>query len=315
MDRKPAWDGEPGQELRVDLDDLLDLQERAAIIERAVLEADAAWEGGDHVAVVEHLTPLLDDEVTWSLVRHLDSGGIAVTLAYQGGISRLQCGDPDGAAAWLSLVVDDPDVTPEVRRGLAQIELTRGDFEAVDRLLDTGEGASAMDLAIATLAAGYRGDHDRVMELGAAAFEATTPSPEDDHPWDLAGRNVLIGQALVEVGEAERAMVSANNALDLISGAPRELPLIPQAWTLAAGAYRLHGDLDGAAAALNEAWDLLLVDTCDRGMAEREAARCYRQAGNEPSARNGYAAAVASFQAAGERFLAEATEREAAQGA
>jgi hypothetical protein len=78
-----------------------------------------------------------------------------------------------------------------------------------------------------------------------------------------------------------------------------------------AGVRRLRGDLDGAREALSEAWDLLAVGTCDRALAQREDARRARAAGDEPAAAEGFAAAIATFRAAGETWLAGDAAREA----
>lgn len=304
-----------GGEVETSFEDLADLAARGETIQQAVLAAEAAWDEGDHAVVVEALRPVLDDPVTWALVRQVDVEGVAAEIAYQGGISRLQCGDADGAAAWLGLVADDPDCPDAVRRGLAQVHLARGAFDEVARLLDLGPGAAPFDLAVATYASGLRGAHDEVVAHARACFEAMDATRGELHPWDVAGVNVLVGLALAEVGEGDMAMVAADNALALVEGTPPTLPIRPQALTVVAAACRLAGDLDGADRALGETWELLAVDTADRGAAEREAGRCCRQAGREDAARDWFARAATTYRAAGHTWLADAVEAEATAGA
>jgi hypothetical protein len=81
-----------------------------------------------------------------------------------------------------------------------------------------------------------------------------------------------------------------------------------------AGALRLTGDLDAAAAILDDARGSLPEGSCDRGLAEREHARVLRARGLGAPARDAFLAATRTFEGAGERWLADATEREADAG-
>lgn len=279
---------------------------------QAMDEADDAWSSGDHPSVVGILTAVLDDPSSADLAESVGLGDAFEVTAYQGGMSRLIGGDPDGAARWLRLVASRPEVSRTVVRGLAQIELALGDLDECERLLDVGEGATAMDLGIVTLVAGYRGDGATVMERGRATYDQLVAEADEMHPWDVAGVNLLLGTALVEVGEGAAALTAANNAVRLVEDAPPELPLGPQALIVAAGAHRLEGDLDTADRMLSAAWDRLQPGTSDMGAAQREAARCYRAAGHPTQAKGYYDQAIATFQAAGERWQAGALEREAA---
>ena len=62
-----------------------------------VAAADEAWAVGDHAAVAELLRPVLDDPGSWSELRSA-APDVAEEVAYRGGMSLLQHGDPDGAA-------------------------------------------------------------------------------------------------------------------------------------------------------------------------------------------------------------------------
>jgi hypothetical protein len=295
-------------------DEPVEALEVAARLQRtmhAVTDAEDRYARGDHAGVVAALTPVLDDpEIGPWLVASLPPE-LGAELVYHGGISRLQCGDPDGAANWLRIGVATGADDARVRRALAQVELTRGELDRAEVLLDTEADAEPMDLAIATAVAGYRRDHDAVVARGRATFEAAERLPDDLHPWDVAGMHVLVGLALVEVGEGESAAAAAERVATLVEGAPPELPLVAQGLIVAAGAHRLAGRIDLALDALRPAWPMLQPDTCDRAMAEREVARGHRAAGRPADAADFYARAVATFTAAGERFLAAETGREA----
>lgn len=308
FDPAMAW---PGTTAFSDPTHALDVAARLQNVTDAVTDAEDRYARGDHAGVVAALTPVLDDpEIGPWLVASLPPE-LGAELVYHGGISRLQCGDPDGAANWLGIGVATGADDGRVRRALAQVELTRGELDRAEVLLDTGADAEPMDLAIATAVAGYRRDHDAVVERGRATFEAARRLEDGLHPWDVAGMHVLVGLALVEVGEGEQALAAADRVATLVEGAPPELPLVAQGLIVAAGAHRLAGRIEPALDALRSAWPMLQADTCDRGMAEREVARCHRAAGRPTDAADFYAQAAATFTAAGERFLASEAEREA----
>ena len=273
--------------------------------------SDDAFAQGDHAQVVEILEPLLEDPDAWALMRRVDDLTVSQLLVYQGGMSKMICGDLDGAARWLRLVADDQDLQPSLVRGLAQLELALGNFDACEQMLRTAAGSGATDHAIATLAAGYRADRDLVLERTAATREALEVEAPALHPWDVAGVNLLLGTALVEVGEGASAAMAADNATVLIADAPPEVPLGAQALTVAAGAHRLLGDLDRAGLLLTAVWERLEPGTADLGAAQREAARCHLAAGDVDAARIRFEQAVATYRAAGQRWLAESTGQEA----
>jgi hypothetical protein len=282
------------------------------LIVDAVRASEERYAHGDHAGVVATLTPVLEDARHRALLLGLLPPDAAADLVYQGGISRLQCGDPDGAADWLGLAVATGADDARIPRALAQVEMTRGELDRAEAALGIHAGATATDLAIATAVAGYRRDRTEVLRRAVVALDVADRSQADMHPWDLAGVYVLVGLALLEVGEGTQCLALARMVRTLIEGAPPELPLAVQAETLAAGAHRLAGDLDAAEVALAATWPLLQPDTCDQGMTEREAARLHRAAGRPGDAADFYARAVATFRSAGERFLAAETEREAA---
>ncbi len=291
-------------------EEALEVAARLQGMMHAVTDAEDRYARGDHAGVVAALTPVLDDpDIGPWLVGSLPPE-LGAELVYHGGISRLQCGDPDGAADWLGIGVATGADDERVRRALAQVELTRGELDRAEVLVNTEPDASPMDLAIATAVAGYRRDHATVVARGRTALEAARRVQDDLHPWDVAGMHVLVGLALVEVGEGAEALAAADRVASLVDGAPPELPLVAQGLIVAAGAHRLAGRIEPALDALWSAWPMLQADTCDLGMAERELARCQRAGGRPTEAASSYAQAAATFAAAGERFLAADTERE-----
>jgi uncharacterized protein DUF4240 len=271
------------------------------------MTARSAFERGDHAAVVDALAPVLDDPVRWGVL--MLRTDLPVDAAYMGGISRLVAGDPDGAAAWLRLVVDSPDVPPHVRRALAQVELSRGELDAAIRLLDDRADAALLDRALRMVAALRAGELDDARRR-ADDLEHTLAAGTEGHAWDEAGIHAQLGFVLVELHHGSRAAAAADAIVRLTSGASARLPLIGQERVLRAGALRLAGDLDGAAAILDGVRDTLEDGTCDRGLAEREDARVLRARGLDAAAREAYETAVRTLDAAGERWLADETRRE-----
>ena len=276
---------------------------------RRLRSASRAFERGEHPAVVTTLEPLLDDSARWTALGRADSR-VAADAAYMGGISRLVVGDPDGAAAWLRLATDTPDVPPRIRRALAQVELARGEIDAARELLDDGEGAALLDRALLLLAALRAGDIDDAGRR-AADLEKRLAQENGGNPLTEAGVHAQLGFVLVELGEAERATRAADAIAHLAVDSPATLPLAAHERVIRAGARRLAGDLDGAAASLDALGGSLTEATCDRGLAEREDARLQRAREREAAAQDAFDAAVRTFDAAGERWLAAATRREA----
>jgi len=274
--------------------------------------ASEAFERGDHPAVVAALQPVLDDPVRWAALGRVN-GGAAVGAAYMGGISRLVVGDPDGAAAWLGLVAGDEDVPPHVRRALAQVELARGELDGARALLDDGGNASPIDRALTMVAALRSGDADDAARR-ADDLERNLAAGPDGHAWDHAGIYAQLGFVRIELRDGARAARAADAVAQLTEGAPATLSLAAHARVIRAGALRLSGDLDGAAAILDGVGASLANGSCDRGLAEREYARVLRARGVDAPAREAFLVATRTFQAAGERWLADATTREADAG-
>ncbi len=215
--------------------------------------ASEAFEGGDHPAVVAALRPILDDPARWAALGRAD-GAAAVGVAYMGGVSRLVVGDPDGAAAWLGLVAGDGDVPPHVRRALAQVELARGELAAARALLDDGEHAAPADRALSMIAAfraGHADDAARLADDLERELEAGTGT--GGRALDQAGIRAQVGLVQVELRDAARAARAADAIAQLAEGAPATLPLAAHERVIRAGALRLSGDLDAAAAILDDA--------------------------------------------------------------
>lgn len=282
------------------------------IILAAVQGAEAQWTQRNHAGVVDALVPVLDHPVRRTQMSGILPPDLVRELLYRGGISRLQCGDPDGAADWLGMAVTMGVDDGRTRRALAQVEVSRGELDRAEALLDTGPDAVPMEFAIATAVAGYRRDRAEVLRRSAAMFAATDRSEADLHPLDVASMYVAAGLALVEVGEWTQVLALAEVVRSLVEGAPPGVPLAEQCGIMVAGAHRLAGDLEAAEVELRTAWPHLQPDTCDLGLAEREAARLRRAGGHAGEIADLYARAAATFRAAGEQFLAADTEREAA---
>jgi hypothetical protein len=270
--------------------------------------ARSAFERGDHPAVIDALAPVLDDPARWLVLTQRSD--LPVDAAYMGGISRLVVGDPDGAAEWLRLVTGRADVPPHVRRALAQIELSRGALDAAAVLLDDGADAALLDRALLLVTAFRAGELEDARRR-ASDLEDRIASGTDRHPWDEAGVHAQLGFVLVELHEGARAARAADAIARLTAGAPATLPLLAQEPVIRAGARRLAGDLDGAAAILDGALGSLAEATCDRGLAEREDARVRRARGLEAAAQEAFGTAARTLDAAGERWLADETRREA----
>lgn len=264
-----------------------------------------AFSTGDHVRAVELLGPLVDDGASWALTTDVAD---PIDVAYVVGIGRLQVGDPEGAARALHLVADAA-TAPHVRRALAQVELALGRVDEAEGHLDHGVEAGLLDQVLAAVASLRRGDReaarrrvDRVLAAGV---------PDDSHPWDVAGVLAQAGFVLVELGDGEAVAGLADAVRHLIDDGPDTLPLRAHYALLAAGAVRLAGlPPERAVAALEWAEPLLGDGTAERGMAERERARLATAAGDPTSAARRYAAAIAAFDAAGERWEAAATRAE-----
>ena len=290
-----------------------DLERATALFDLSqLLDAGcAAFEAGDHVVAVELLGRILDDPAAWELAGAIEE--LRTTAAYVGGMCRFILGDTDGASAWLRKALDQPRVPPHVRRGLAQIELARGELDAADQLLDRQGDAAPLDRALTAVVALRRGDVGAARAI-AADLSRDLELPSDAHPWDLAGIHVQLGFVALELPDADGAESAAEAVSRLAAGAPREVPLLPQGEIVLAGALRLRGEHDKARTILSPLSDELRAGTCDRGLAERESARCARAAGDETEGARLYVAAAATFRAAGERWYAESTEAEAQLG-
>jgi len=271
--------------------------------------ASEAFEGGDHPAVVAALRPILDDPARWAALGRAD-GAAAVGVAYMGGVSRLVVGDPDGAATWLGLVAGDGDVLPHVRRALAQVELARGELDDARALLDDSEHAAPADRALSMIAAFRAGHADDAARL-ADDLERQLAAGTGGRELNQAGIHAQLGLVHVELRDAARAARAADAIAQLTDGPPATLPLASHERVIRAGALRLTGDLDAAAAILDDARASLPEGSCDRGLAEREHARVLRARGLDEPARDAFLVATRAFEAAGERWLADATEREA----
>lgn len=259
-----------------------------------------AFGSGDHASGSELLDPLIADPISWNQIVGL---GLASDVAYVVGINRLIAGDPLGARAALARADSDDD---HIRRARAQVELTTGDLDAASRLLDTASDANLLDRALGSVLAHRRGDAAEAID-GAARL-VNDIDTEAGHPWDLAGVLFQIGHVLAERGVDEMAARAAEVIHELIETAPADLPLRSQVVLLDAAVARLRGRPDDARSILEANLDTF--GGADRGLALVELARAQLAAGSAAEADQTFEQAMRAFELSGERWLADAVNRE-----
>jgi tetratricopeptide (TPR) repeat protein len=268
-------------------------------------EAMAAFGSGDQVAAGEALTPLVDQPEEWARVVEL--GWRRVDVAYIVGVCRLVSGDVEGAATALRLVESDLADADHVRRALAQVELAKGDLNEAARWIDDTPDASRLDRVLAAKLTWRRGDRDGA--LARAHFEMLAPIDSQEHPWDVAGTIQQVGRLFAEAGEADSAETATRAMVPLLVDAPDDLPLVTNLRLLLASVLRLQRRPEEAL----EEIDSLQVDLDGSDLAEclRERARALSDLGRAEHAMSAYGTAIGLFDAAGERWEADATRGEA----
>lgn len=280
-----------------------------------------AHESGDSRLAAELLGPVVDDPARWALVP-----GTAFTpedVAYAAGISRLFGGDVDGAAVALRrglegaatalrLGLEGRRTDDRIRRALAQVELARGELVAAEQLLDPSAKADLMDQALVVTLRWRQGRHAEAHQLASDLVNAKPRRQQrGQHPWTVAGVLVQAAQVLAELGDTGTLVHGLERAFGLIRDAPAELPVRPQLAILLAAARRQEGRLDEADEVLATSAPFLDPNTCDMGLYELERARVCRARGDAAGASTRYAQAVATLDAAGERWHAAQVRAEA----
>lgn len=207
-----------------------------AVVQRVADGLDAAATG-DHARAEEILRPLFDERDSWALISTNPDSRVGV--AYALGIGDLIAGRVDRAADTFRRVIDDVDDHDELRRGLAQVELARGDLDAAAALLDPTPQAARFDRILSAKLSWRRGDSEDAVRR--AREELNRPTSKDDHPWDIAGSLLQAGQIFVDAGLAEDARRAAKAMKSHLRGAPSDLALVLEWWILQACVERLRG--------------------------------------------------------------------------
>ncbi|MGH3650333.1 MAG: tetratricopeptide repeat protein, partial [Acidimicrobiia bacterium] len=258
----------------------------------------------DHAGARSILAPIIDDPEQWAIVEAFPD--LRTGVAYAVGMGRMLRGDVDGAAEILRRVEGDVGEADHLRRGLAQVELARGELEAAARLLDDSPEAARFDRVLTAQLLWRRGDRRAARDR--ARRELTMPIRPEDHPWDVAGALQQAGRILADAGEIGPAVEASAQMRRLLYGAPDTLPLLTHLALLEAALERVGGRPE---AALNRLAGLTGLDGTDLAEWHRERARALAALGRADEAASTYAAAIESFSTAGERWEAQATHDEA----
>jgi tetratricopeptide (TPR) repeat protein len=269
---------------------------------RTVYQGLAAFYAGDHIRADSRLAPLVDDDDIWDRL----PGEEQVDVAYVVSAVRLQDGRVDAAAEALARIRDRIGEVPPVRRALAQIELARGRLDEARRWIDHSGDAQRMDRALAAKLAWRQGRRDDAANLAERELGAAVGPME--HPWDVAGALYQAGSVLAEAGDAVGAERAVRTVATLLAGAPEDLPLFTHMKLLVAAVTRLQGRHDDALGQLASICES--TSGTDRAEALRERARCLRGLGRRTESAAAYDEALRGFEAAGERWDADATRRE-----
>lgn len=222
-----------------------DLAEQFLLLQRVAEGLDAAATG-DHDRAEEILRPLFDDRDSWALISINSDSRVGV--AYALGIGDLIAGRVDRAADTFRRVIDDMDDHDELRRGLAQVELARGDLDAAAALLDPAPQAARFDRVLSAKLSWRHGDSEEAVRR--ARDELQRPTSRDDHPWDVAGSLLQAGQIFADAGLADDARRAAKAMKPHLRGAPSDLALVLEWGILQASVERLRGRAQKALAML-----------------------------------------------------------------
>src|SRR5690554_275034 len=286
------------------------IEESQAILRRIEL-AEKVTDGfgavgtGNHARGEAILRPLFDDPESWEIIS-ADSD-LRTGVAYALGVGDLIAGNVDRAAeTFLRVESDFPDV-PELRRGMAQVELARGNLDAAAALLDPSPDATRFDRVLTAKLAWRQGEHEEAVRRARAELDRHVA--RDDHPWDVAGALLQAGHILVDAGMAPEARQAAKRMKPLLRSADSGFELKIEWRLLEASVARLEGKPGKALDMVTK-----IRDASGYTLAtwHRERARALRDLGRTEEAAVAYQEAIAVLEDAGERWEARALAEELA---
>ncbi len=290
----PSWD-----EPEVD-----DLSARLGVFQRVSDGLDAAATG-DHTRAEEILRPVFEDENDWAMVSTVRDSRVAV--AYALGIGSMIRGDVDGAAETFRRVERDISTDDALRRGLAQVELARGELDAAAHLLDPSPDADRFDRILTAKLLWRLGHADEAVER--ATQELVRHRLPDDHPWDVAGALLQAGHIFIDAELVDPARQAVRAMKPLLRGAPPDFALLAEWQLLDASVERLRGHFQRSLrriAAVHKPTGYTLATW------HRERARTLRAMSQEADAREEYSAAIEALEQAGEKWEAAVLREEGA---
>ncbi len=258
---------------------------------------------GNHARAEEILRPLFDDRDSWALIATNPDSRVGV--AYALGIGDLIAGRVDRAAETFRRVIDDVDQHDELRRGLAQVELARGDLDAAAALLDPTPQAARFDRILSAKLSWRRGDSDDAIRR--ARDELARPTSKDDHPWDIAGSLLQAGHILVDAGLVDDARRAAKAMKPRLRKAPPDLELVIELRLLEASVERIQGRPDKA---LSRIAAVRNAEGYSLAAWHREHARTLRDLGRAAESVGEYHTAIDLLTEAGERWESADLQRE-----
>lgn len=270
-----------------------------------VFDGFEAAASGDHERADEILRPLFDDPRCWEVIATdpLMRTGVAYTL----GIGDLHAGRLDRAEATFRRVKSDMPDHPEIRRGLAQVHMARGELDSAAKLLDPSPRAHWIDRVISAKLAWRRGDTDEAVRRALTELDGSLPPA--GHPWDDAGALLQAGQILLDAGLVAEARRAVDGIGPLLVDAGPAVPIHTDWRILDAAVTRAEGRP-------SKALEVLAGIVPQGGFSlaawHRERARSLRDLGRTEESAAEYREALARLEAAGERWDADALREEIA---
>ncbi|MCO6502225.1 MAG: DUF4240 domain-containing protein [Acidimicrobiales bacterium] len=295
------------QRLEADFGEVPELRRGRGSVELAekVTDGFVAVGTGNHARGDAILRSLVDDPESWEIIS-ADSD-LRTGVAYALVVGDLIAGNVDRAAeTFLRVESDFPDV-PELRRGMAQVELARGNLDAAAALLDPAPDAARFDRILTAKLAWRQGDRDEAVRR--ALEELDRDMAPEDHPWDVAGALLQAGHVLVDAGMASEARRAAREMKPLLRGTEDDFNLKQEWRLLEAAVARISGK---PAKALELTERVKGADGYTVATRHRERARALRDLGRTGEAAVAYQEAIAVLEDAGERWEARALADELA---
>jgi tetratricopeptide (TPR) repeat protein len=260
---------------------------------------------GKHEKGVAILRPLFDDPESWDKISA--DPDMRTGVAYALGIADMMAGRVDRAAETFQRVEADFAEVPELRRGMAQAELARGELDSAAALLDPAPDAARFDRILTAKLAWRQGDRDEAVRR--ALEELDRDMAPEDHPWDVAGALLQAGHVLVDAGMASEARRAAREMKPLLRGTEDDFNLKQEWRLLEAAVARISGK---PAKALELTERVKGADGYTVATRHRERARALRDLGRTGEAAVAYQEAIAVLEDAGERWEARALADELA---